>query len=88
MLIGFPALATDEEKFAALQKAERIISVNYTAPLPADPEVFKTDLNNFKTSKFDALLLKLESFQLANVNKLEDFFNLVEPLIKNENQCL
>jgi hypothetical protein len=84
VLTGIPAGATNEEKFSALQKAERIISVNYTAPLPADPSVFESDLNNFKTTKFDALLAKLESFKSANVNSLNDFLDLVEPTVKNE----
>lgn len=84
VIAGIPAAATNEEKFSVLQKAERIISVNHTAPLPADPNVFKTDLNNFKNTKFDALLAKLESFKSANANSLKDFLNLVEPSIKNE----
>ncbi len=51
---NLPPAATVEEKFTLLTQAETLISTALTNPLPADPNVFRTDLVTLKKAAFIA----------------------------------
>lgn len=57
----YAAAATEEERFAILQKAERAISTSYTTPLPSTAAQFKTDLANGKEAAFRTKLAAIKS---------------------------
>ncbi len=54
LMTAYPALVTDQERFDQLVRAERIVSTSATIPLPADPAVFKTQLETVKLPAFQA----------------------------------
>jgi hypothetical protein len=84
ILIDYPAQTTNDKRFALLQAAERVISTKSTSLLPADPNIFQTDLNTFKLNTFGSTLNKIKKFKTAAVSTLKDFLDLVEPVVKNE----
>jgi hypothetical protein len=61
-----PLATTDEEKYLILQKAERIISTQYTIPLPSPDDYLKilvgTDVADGKMDDFKAKLKEMEDF--------------------------
>lgn len=71
------AALTNEEKLELLKKAERLITSVPTVPLPTDPIVFKTDLDNTKML-FDTKKQAMEDW-LANGN-FDSINNLINEL--------
>jgi hypothetical protein len=72
LMAGYPALTTDEDRLALLQKAEGLIASSTTAPLPADPTVYKVSVDTLK-GQFDTRLGQLKNLLKFAGNKLVDF---------------
>lgn len=62
----YAALATDEEKFALLVRAEGLLSTVSTNPLPAAPDDFKNDLETVRRPTFEAKLAALVALRDSN----------------------
>jgi hypothetical protein len=83
LIATFPGLATDEEKYALLRKAEGIIASTTTATPPATPNLYKAAIDITK-GDFDARLLQLKGLLALAGTKLVDFVaaaNAIVPLL-------
>lgn len=69
---ALPLTTTDESRFLALQKAERLLTVTPTETLPATPAIFRNDLDTSR-SAFDT--------QLTTLNALGTTHNSISGLI-------
>jgi len=72
LLATWPALTNDDDRFAMLRQAERLIVSTTTAVPPADPNVYKTNIENVKT-QFDVHLTQFQALLAWNGGKLVDF---------------
>jgi hypothetical protein len=78
ILLGYDAGGVPEEQFALLQKAEQLLSVQLTTPLPGDFKDYKTNVIDGKKNAFDALLSTLQSHFSNAKTKVTDFILDVE----------
>lgn len=72
LMAGYGALGNDDDRFALLHQAERLISATATAVPPADPNLYKNDIDNLKL-QFDGRLGQFQALLTWNGNKLVDF---------------
>lgn len=73
---ALPGTATDEERFALLQKAERKISTTITIPLPAAPDDYKAALVNNKIVAFQNELNDIKT--ILSKNTLSALYTAIE----------
>ncbi|MFQ5636633.1 MAG: hypothetical protein ACE5IR_01395 [bacterium] len=73
-----PAAATDEEKMSILQKAEHVISTQYTIPIPSVTD-YQAILVTKKT-EFDNKFTELETFLSGNFLSLKDLMDEIDNL--------
>lgn len=71
LLATWPTLATDEERFALLRKAEALVSATLTPVPDPDPDVHRAAVD-LKKGQFDAALAQFQAL-LAFGGKLVDF---------------
>ena len=80
---GYDPTGLADEQFALLQKAESLIAVHMTTPLPASFNDYKTNHVDVKKNAFDSLLITLQThFTNAN-NTVIDFIQDVENSLLN-----
>ena len=72
LIAHWPSLTTDEERVALLREAEGLIASATTAEPPADPTVYKQQVEATK-AQFDARRTQLEGLLRFSTNKLVDF---------------
>jgi hypothetical protein len=72
LIATLPGLGTDDERFALLQKAEGLIAVTVTTPLPANPGIYAAAVNA-KKLQFDNRLQQLKDLLKFAGTKLVDF---------------
>ncbi|HEU5324053.1 MAG TPA: hypothetical protein VFX28_24840, partial [Methylomirabilota bacterium] len=72
LLATWPALTTDEERFALLRKAEGLIAASTTATPPADPNTYRTAVAATK-AQFDARQAQLAALLGFAGDRLVDF---------------
>ena len=72
LLATWPTLTNDDDRFALLRQAERLISSTVTALPPADPNVYKAAIDAVKV-QFDAHLAQFQALLVWSGNKLVDF---------------
>lgn len=97
---GLPVDATDAERFALLQQAERLVAGDGTLPLPATPAQFRTNVLDVRHAAFLAKKAALENVlavpypsvkTLRNAIRLElplTAFDLLDFTIADEDQQL
>jgi hypothetical protein len=79
LMATWPGLTTDADRLAMLQKAEGLIASSTTAPLPADPIVYKASVEATKL-KFDGRLTQINNLLKFAGNKLVDFASAADTL--------
>jgi hypothetical protein len=72
LLATWPSLTTDDERRALLRQAEGLVASSTTAEPPADPLVYRMQVEATK-GQFDARLAQLTSLLELSTNKLVDF---------------
>jgi len=72
LLLTYPGLTNDDDRFTLLRKAERLISSTVTAVPPADPNVYKAAIAVLK-GQFDTHLGQFQALLKFGGNKLVDF---------------
>ena len=72
LMATWPTLTNDVDRLVMLQKAEGLIASSTTAPLPADPNVYKNSVEATKL-QFDGRLGQINNLLRFGGNKLVDF---------------
>lgn len=72
LLAAYPALPTNEERFALLREAEGQIAASTTAVPPADPDVYRTQIADTKTA-FDGVHAQFHALSAFATGKVVDF---------------
>jgi hypothetical protein len=72
LMAQYPALTTDDARFALLRQAEGLIASSTTAQPPSTPGAYKTIVDGEKT-KFDTVLSQFQALLTFGGNKLVDF---------------
>lgn len=72
LMATWPTLTNDDDRFALLRKAERLISSTVTTLPPADPNVYKAAIDALKV-QFDARLAQFQALLTWSGNKVVDF---------------
>lgn len=78
-MVAFAASGNNDEKMELLQKAERLISSSYTAPLPPLAN-YETIVTNKKTA-FDTVLGELKALRQSATKKTTDYLNEADPVL-------
>jgi len=79
LMATYPALTNDADRFNLLQQAERLLSAASTVAPPADPDVYKNNIDALK-GQFDARLTQFQDLQRWNGAKLLDFASAVDAM--------
>lgn len=65
LLTQYPAAGTPEEKYALLQKAERLVATTSTVPLPP-PDVYRNQLQTVKRAAYATQMHRIQDLQAIN----------------------
>jgi hypothetical protein len=77
LMAGWPTRTTDVERLALLLEAEAQVSASTTVAPPADPAVFRPQVEA-KKAAFDAALAQLQGLLTLGTGRLVDFLSSVE----------
>jgi hypothetical protein len=75
----WPTLTNDNDRFALLRQAERLIAANSTAVPPANPNAYKASVETLKT-QFDTHLGQFQALLKWNGTKLVNFVVAVDAM--------
>ena len=72
LMVTYPTLTNDPDRFTLLRQAERLVSATVTSVPPANPNTYKTAINAIK-AQFDIHLGQFQALLTWNGGKLIDF---------------
>jgi hypothetical protein len=73
LMVTYPTLTNDADRFMLLRQAEQLILATVTAVPPANPDNYKNAIDAVKTTQFDPRLAQFQALLTWKGTKLVDF---------------